>query len=362
MSKKQKIFLSIVITLIIGEIASLLAYKSPPIRENLYNPYTGWLPRPYAAGWNPESQEFVKKSNLGWHDKNLNSRFTSDCTINFFGDSMLEGFQFDSKNTFSAILERNLTKTARCPAFRVNNFGLSATGTFQQARIMEIYGQEFPSKTTGVFLFLGNDLANNIYSSNIPYKPGFRVLENRIVIEEANYETSFGKVKYFISRLSDYSNLVRMFYALLEQNIFSKRSGLVQNHESKSLTDMGIMVIQEKFENQMIAMEKSLKNLSSVATNQKTDLTIFFIPTGEEVAKGDNRFVIEIKERLFNFCNNIDLKCIDLLPDLIKLNSTYSESSLHINGIGHLSLKGHLAVASALLKHFMPINSSTETN
>lgn len=352
MDKKLKFLLSITLTLIAGEVTSLLIFKAPPIQLNTYNSYTGWLPRAHASGWSTESGQFVKKSNLGWHDENLNSQFDPSCTINFFGDSMLEGFQFTAKNTFSATLEQNLSKNDLCQKTLVNNFGLSATGTFQQARIMEVFGQKFPAKRTAVFLFLGNDLANNIYSKSVPYKPGITILEEQIVITEANYQTSNANLKFLISRLSDYSNLIRMLYSLVEQNIAPQRTGHVISEYDQSLMDMGVLVIKDSIKNQILAMGKSLEMLSRTAQKQQTDLTTFIIPTGEQIAKGDNLLIKEIKYEINNYCINLQLKCVDLLPKLRQLNLNSNLSKFHIDGIGHLNLKGHLAVARILSNYY----------
>lgn len=352
MNKKNKILLSITLTLIAGEIASLVIFKAPPIRENTYNSYTGWLPRAYASGWNTESGQYVSKSNLGWHDENLNSQFDPRCSINFFGDSMLEGFQFKSKNTFSSILEKKLSKNNLCQKTLVNNFGLSATGTFQQARIMEIFGQKFPAKRTAIFLFLGNDLANNIYTPSVPYRPGISIVGGQILVNEANYQTSHKNLKSLISRLSDYSNLVRMFYSLFEQNIVLRQAGNVRGENAQPLIEMGMLVIEENIQNQILAMGKSLEMLSKNAQKQKTDLTIFLIPTGEQVARGDNWLVEDIKFEIDNYCVNFQIKCVDLLPELRQLNSNLNYSMFHINGIGHLNLKGNSTIAKILLKYF----------
>jgi hypothetical protein len=352
MIKKLKILLSIALTLIAGEITSLVIYKAKPIHSNIYNSYTGWLPRAHTSGWNTESGQFVRKSNLGWNDENLNSQFDPKCSINFFGDSMTEGFQFKSKNTFSATLEQNLSKNNLCQKTLVNNFGLTATGTFQQARIMEIYGEKFPAKRTAVFLFLGNDLANNIYNPSLPYKPGITVLEGQIIVNEANYETSHANLKFLISRLSDYSNLIRMFYYLLEPDIVSQRTGNVNNEYAKSLMDMGVLVVEDRIEDQILAMGKSLEILSRIAQKQQTDLTIFIIPTGAQVTKGDNWLMKEIKYEIDNYCINFQLKCLDLLPKFRQLNSHSNFSKFHIDGIGHLNLKGHSAIARILLNYY----------
>lgn len=265
---------------------------------------------------------------------------------------MLEGFQFKSKYTFSSILEQKLSKNNLCQKILVNNFGLSATGTFQQARIMEIYGQKFPAKRTAVFLFLGNDLANNIYSPSLPYKPGISIVGGQIVVNEANYQTSHKDLKTLISRLSDYSNLVRMFYSLLEQNIVSRQAGNVKGENAQSLIDMGMLVIEENIQNQILAMGKSLEILSKNAQKQGTDLTIFLIPTGEQVARGDNWLVKEIKFEINNYCVNFQLKCVDLLQELRPINSNLNFSMFHLNGVGHLNLKGHSAIAKILLNYF----------
>lgn len=352
MNRFLKLITVVVSVALVGEATSLVVFKAPTIAELAFNSYTGWLPRPSAAGWNAESFEFVKKSNLGWHDNNIKLNTKVQCTINFFGDSMLEGFQYDSQSTFSSILENNLSKTDKCHSFYVNNFGLSGTGTLQQARIMKIYGNKYSASRTGVFLFLGNDLSNNIYFSGTPYRPGFKMLGEEIMITEADYHVSYKKAKDFLARSADHSNLIRLILATYQSINTPQHSNDVEVSDFNSYTEMGIRPINEDIETQLLALEKSLEMLYLEAQEQETDLTIFMIPTGEEVAKGDNKLMDKIKKRIMYNCKGIRLNCIDLLPNMIKQNVGRNESSHHIDGVAHLSRSGNLAVASILLNFY----------
>jgi hypothetical protein len=340
------------ISLLVGELFSILIYKAPPVRELYYDSYLGWYPRPGAAGWNTESGKFVKKSSTGFNDFNLNNSIIRDCTINFFGDSMTEGFQFSADNTFSTILENNLPSTSSCTEFRVNNFGVSATGTFQQSRIMEVLGKKYPASRSAIFLFLGNDLANNLYDNNLPYKPGISLKDGVATIIESNYSSSNSKVKKYVTYFSDYSNFARLIIgAIISVNHRSKNYSDSQKSNS-DLKNMGIVEIPETIETQLLALEKSLTIAKQIAQNQKTQLTIFYIPTGQEVALGNNQALSQIKSKINVFCDDLSIRCIDLLPNMEKGTLNVKISPYHLNGVNHLNQKGHKKIASILVSYY----------
>ena len=348
----KKLLIGILISLLIGELFSIVIYKAPPVRENLYDAYLGWYPRPGAAGWNTESGKFVRKSSTGFNDNNLENSIKRNCAINFFGDSMTEGFQFSPDKTFSTILESKLHSASGCEEFRVNNFGLSGTGTFQQSRIMEVYGKNYPASRSAIFLFLGNDLANNLYNNELPYKPGILVKEGVASIIESNYNTSYSKVKKYATYFSDYSNLIRLIIgSIIAVNQHSK----IHNDSQKSSTDlqkMGIMEIRETIEIQLQALEKSLAIAKQISQNQKTKLTIFIIPTGEEVALGDNKAISQIKSKINSICSDLSIRCIDFLPKMVIRTLDDEISPYHLNGVGHLNQMGHKKIASILVSYY----------
>jgi hypothetical protein len=344
--------MGILISLVVGEFFSTLIAKAPPVRVNLYHEYFGWHPRPGAAGWDIESSKFVKKSKTGFHDLNLDNSSVPNCTINFFGDSMTEGFQFSAEKNFSTILESKLSTSSSCTEFRVNNFGLSGTGTFQQSRMMEVYGKTYPAARSAIFLFIGNDLANNLYSEDTPYKPGILVKDDVVSIIESKYNTSFSKIKNFIAYLSDFSNLTRLLIASVISLNFNTKNYANTQDNKLDLKNMGIMVIREDIQMQLQALEKSLSIAKQISENQSSELTIFLIPTGEEVAYGDNQFVSKMKSKISLMCNDLSIRCIDLLPKMATENLNNKISLYHLNGIGHLSLKGHEKIASILINYY----------
>jgi hypothetical protein len=115
---------------------------------------------------------------------------------------------------------------------------------------------------------------------------------------------------------------------------------------------MGIMVIREDIQMQLQALEKSLSTAKQISKNQSSELTVFLIPTGEEVVYGDNQFVSKIKSKIGLMCNDLSIRCIDLLPKIANKNLNYNISPYHLNGIGHLNLNGHKKIASILINYY----------
>jgi hypothetical protein len=347
----KKIFLGIFISLLVGEVFSIMVIKAPPVKVNLFDPYLGWYPRASAAGWNAESGNFVKKSKLGFHDNNIDGSTSPACTMNFFGDSMTEAFQFKSDRNFSSIVEMKLSGSSKCKDFRVNNFGLSATGTLQQTRVMEIYGDKFPAQETALFLFLGNDLANNIYSKNEPYRPGYVERNGTPSIVEPDHRNSYSQIKNLVLTLSNYSNLARLLIA--STIALNYEFTLVDDQNKQSnLSKMGIQVTNQSLEFHLKALEKSIDTLVAVSKKQNTALTIFLIPTGQEVTFGDSDLVIEIKKDVITHCKKLSILCIDILPKMYQSKGISNMSPYHLNGAGHLNLKGHQIISKILLANY----------
>ena len=353
---KKKLIASLtsaIITLLFCELilSSGKVIKIPVFYPNYYDAGIGWLPRPGAAGWNLESGIYVRKGPLGWNDSNIVSNWKKECVLNFFGDSMTEGAQFNSSENFSSKLEKILPSTAQCPAYRVNNFGLSGTGTLQQALLLSKFCQNFPATRSAIFIFLGNDLVNNVYDTNLGLSPGFSSSEQGINYIKPQPRLQMSAFKRLIAKLSDNSNLVRLFLISASNQSLINSSVNVKNELNDNLR--GIQYHAEDSKRQISSMKNSLIILSKNAKICETKFKVFFIPTGEEIALGETEEVEGLKRLLATICEGQSIECIDLYPSMKIAANNVPYSNFYLSLNGHLNSEGHSIIAQILGKYYL---------
>jgi len=326
--------------------------KVPAFAPHIFDVNTGWKPRPNSSGWNLESNEKVTKGPLGWHDKILKET-NPVCTLNFFGDSFLEGSQFPLQSNFSSILESQLKTDNFCKRVYVNNFGLSGTGTLQQARLLRDMGVTYPAHHSALFVFLGNDIQNNLFSSN-GLAPGFIGFPDKHKVVEPTYPNTYirEKIRNFLAPISDFSSTFRLILITLVSN----KHGTIDTSSSKftSSNFRGIALNQERYEWEMEALRISLNQAVNNAQQIKTELSVFLLPTAQEIAFGDTTEVKKIKNEFFNWCINFKIYCYDLYDELKQRNGKFTGSKFHLSLNGHLNKEGHLEVAKILYRFYLP--------
>ena len=345
--------ISFSIALVLCEFLVNSYFKVPAFAPNIFDIKIGWKPRPNATGWNLESNEKVTKGPLGWHDR-IFKETNPVCTLNFFGDSFLEGAQFALQNNFSSILESQLKTDNSCKSVYVNNFGLSGTGTLQQARLLQEKGVIYPAQHSALFVFLGNDIQNNLFSSNNSRAPGFIGFPNEHTVVEPTYRNTYTKEKIrdILAQISDFSSTFRLIaITLMRTNRVTIDASL---DKFTSSNFRGIGIDPERYEWEMEALRISLKQAAENAQQVKTELSVFLLPTAEELAFGDTIEVKKIKNELFVWCGDFRIYCYDTYEELKQRNGKFQGSKFHLSLNGHLNKEGHLEVAKILSNFYFP--------
>ncbi len=345
--------LSLIVAVLLCEFFILPQFKIPVFAPHIFSQEVGWDPRPNATGWNQESGELVAKGPLGWNDDNVGKPVNPNCGINFYGDSFLEAAQFSAERNFASLLEVFLNKSTDCRDFLVNNFGLSGTGTLQQSRILLNQGAMYPAEHSALFVFLGNDLSNNLFTSNNGLAPGFVGFPDKFEIQEATYTRSplRESMRNFVAPLTDHSGLLRLFAnSLLNRN--QQQSGKQNSYDAQSDRLRGIQIDPNQKEWQLEVLRLSITKNVVNAQQNNTKLTVFLLPTAQEIAFGDTSEVNEVKAKIFGWCRELNIICKDVYPELRRYNRVMGNSKFHLSLDGHFNLRGHLEVARILKRYY----------
>lgn len=350
-SKIIAVAISLFLGIVLSEIVGTKFLKVPVFSANVYDSEIGWLPRPNSYGWNQESGRFIKKGPDGWNDPDIGKTDNPGCTFNFYGDSFVEGSQYPPEYTFSEKSRNEISGFSKCERVLVNNFGVSGTGTLQQARILERFGRQHPATNSALFIFLGNDLQNNLYSDGLA--PGFHDSSGMEKIIEPNRRGKLSSLKAFFAPITDHSTIARLIANVLTGNnrflVRDNTAAIVPINEDQR---RGISINEDNYLRSIFAFQQSLELTSKMAKSVNTELSYFLIPTGQEIALGETPFVYEVKKVFFDWCDEGDHKCVDIYPQLKAMNKSERKSQFHISINGHLNELGHTQISRFVANYF----------
>ena len=346
--------LSLFLGIVASEIIATNFLKVPVFSPNVYDSEIGWLPRANAYGWNQESGRFIKQGPGGWNDLDIGKTGNPGCSFNFYGDSFVEAAQYPAEYTFSEKSRNGISGFSKCEGVLVNNFGVSGTGTLQQARILERLGTQHPAANSALFIFLGNDLQNNLYSDGLA--PGFHDSSGTEKIVEPDTRGKLSRLKALIAPITDYSATMRLVANIVTGNnrfLVRDKSTVVSpiNEDPRR----GITINEENYSRSIFAFQQSLELSSKMANSVHTELSYFLIPTGQEIAFGDTPFVNEVKRVFLDWCDQGNHKCVDTYPQLRARNKLEKNSQFHISIDGHLNDLGHTQISKIVVDHFRDI-------
>ncbi len=343
--------LSLCLGLLASEIIAINFLRVPVFSAYTYDSEIGWLPRANAYGWNQESSRFTKKGPFGWNDFDVSKTSNPKCTFNFYGDSFVEASQYAAADTFSEKSKDRISKYSKCERVQVNNFGVSGTGTLQQARIMKRFGTQFKAENSALFIFLGNDLQNNLYSDGLA--PGFQNTFGKEEIIEPEKRAKFSKLKSLLASITDHSAILRLVAHIASGN---NRMIIHSNSTSVSLVEQdpqrGINIDQDNYPRSIFAFLQSLEFSSQVANSIDTELSFFLIPTGQEIAFGDTAFVKEVKRNFLDWCYQGNHNCVDTYYQLKEINKLKNNTQFHLSIDGHLNELGHTEISRIVANYF----------
>ncbi len=118
--------------------------------------------------WSARSQKYthIRTNSLGYiGDEIIEQKPPHTIRIAVVGDSVVEGLEVNTDDTFPALFERMLSENKICGeiAFEVMNFGVSGTGTFLQYQALK--KNILPLKPDYIFMVFHNDYEDNLAKS-----------------------------------------------------------------------------------------------------------------------------------------------------------------------------------------------------
>ena len=160
-------FISIILSLTAAELVlrQFIPLKTNKINQRLYripHPVLGWTLKPGASYENHlfESTAHVTYNSLGWRDSE-HSIHKPDYVfrILILGDSFMEAYTVDFKQSFASLLQSNLSEKGH--KVEVINMGVSGYGTLQEYQVFERYGRHYQPDLVLLAFNVMNDVQNN---------------------------------------------------------------------------------------------------------------------------------------------------------------------------------------------------------
>jgi hypothetical protein len=156
---------SILLSLVIGELALRVAYPNEFPRTSLLDPLLGWRPWPGAEGWHAgEGDAFVSINSEGFRDvEHSIEKSAGTYRIAVIGDSMTEGREVMLEETYWKRLESLLHA---CPALadkkiEMLSYGVNGYGTPQEYLALKTYALRHHPDLVLLAFFSGNNLTKN---------------------------------------------------------------------------------------------------------------------------------------------------------------------------------------------------------
>lgn len=153
-----------------------------------YDFFTGAALRPEAEGWwRKEGESYIKINKQGLRDReHIQQKPAGTFRIAILGDSYAEAMQVSIKDTFWAVLERELEncKLFPDPSFEVINFGVSGFGTAQELMLLRSRVWQYSPDLVVLAFTTGNDIRNNLRDlEGDPLRPYFVFKDGSLVLD-----------------------------------------------------------------------------------------------------------------------------------------------------------------------------------
>ena len=183
------IFVAIFLGILLFEIGLRLAGVSYPSFYT-WDECQGFALRPGAEGWfRSEGESYIRINSAGLRDReHTKTKPPNTLRIAILGDSYAEALQVSLKDTFWAVLERELTK---CPYLggrqvEVINFGVSGYGTAQELMTLRHRVWDYSPDIVVLAVLTGNDVTDNLrsFGSN-PMRPYFVYRNGELVLDDS---------------------------------------------------------------------------------------------------------------------------------------------------------------------------------
>ncbi|OOZ42725.1 SGNH/GDSL hydrolase family protein [Solemya elarraichensis gill symbiont] len=327
------IVFSITISIILAEFALRPFYPSSGTSYFYRIPHEtlGWKLQPGADFINyiPEASIQVRYNSDGWRDTEhqLQKKTGDSLRIAVLGDSFMEGYSVELKDSFHKRLETRLNQLNANA--EVINFGVGGYGTLQEYITYRDYASAYKPDIVIVGFYLGNDLVNNAQHFDTYKKKGsFKMKATRPYLDQTNqsewnviyadYKTSLKRYREqkesFFKKVIQTSALNRALKLQKSKAKLKLGANRIKIGEERNLRNYGVHFCSEpeEFSQAWQTTERILDRLNTETRRNGAKLVIFSVPAMHEV---DNSMV----ERIATETSGEQKACMDTPPGYQRL-------------------------------------------
>jgi len=364
------IFLSLLLTILIGEIAVRMIYI-PGLDKNTHytvDPLIGYGDIPHSKLiYCSDKREVIQRyfNSFGYLDMEHNKKKREGVyRIGFFGDSYVEARQVEIENTFFRIIEKGLKDyNVECLAF-----GRESGGTLV-AYLNNTRWSPYFDLDAIIYVFCENDPGDNmkvIKEKTAPHFPFAYLTSNGYQIDYSNRDKfiHFSKAfpykikKYFSSHLL-LTRVIKNRTALLinygmkfkvsqeDRKMATEsrdRLGVPDQNDLPSTWPPSLRGYAERLE------EAILLKWKDEAEKNRRQFAVLYIPRESEMRK-DASAQDSWKDWLMSFCADKGITCIDPTQDLIRMQDAGKDIFYD-----HFTIYGHRALNDSFVEWFKQQN------
>jgi lysophospholipase L1-like esterase len=264
-----------------------------------------------------------------------NSRAGSRHKVLIFGDSFTWGWGVSQGEVFTDQMSLLM------PGYYVMNFGLDGTGTLQQLRLFEAYGEDqvAPGDTVLV-MFFGNDFSDNLY--------GLLHAEVRDGQVQRVGPTKQIRAKGLGDTLKDSSYFINLVvYAADRITAAIKRRAASHRAQLASADPQSP---------ELVALRYCLSEFQRTCAARGARFVAAYIPQqgelGEDVTRSSDRALAEaaLRQAFFSSAAALNIPTIDLLPAFLEAKRNDRSDRLTFPRDEHWNEHGHAVAAQAIAR------------
>lgn len=244
------VLIGVVAALIVIEIALRVGgFERPDLYT--YDQWRGWALRAGAAGWQRnEGDAFVRINRYGFRGPAVTpARPPNVFRIAVLGDSFTEAQQVDYKQTFCAVMQRQLSHCSAMHGRKVQvlDFGVDGYGTAQEYMTLKHEVWKFSPNMVILAVFTGNDIRNDsVHLEGDKCQPFYTYRDGKLVLTGPFEDSSMFRMHCFLrfeSRRIAVINLLGSIHSVImafrtrESRVHHKKE---HQMESRGRTERGL--------------------------------------------------------------------------------------------------------------------------
>lgn len=309
-------------------ISPLHKFVNPMSSFNQFDAELGWLgiPNANARFCKPDFDVQVKHNADGFRLK-VRPTTTSNLPIcAVFGDSFTWGWGVAEGQIFTDVIQDMARNTAD-----IQNFGVNATGTFQQALLLKRLVQNGYKPSRVIIMFFANDFSDCIAQDG--RKPWLKVTEGTVSVE--NYPVTDNPLSRgpwtTVRKSSKLLSTIAYVY-----NLWKERSQMSQT--------TGTFVSSGPTPEAEVAVRFALTDISQTCHTAGIDLLVVFVPELRDlVNQSDSLFA----KSLFNICQTEKIPFFNPTEAMRARAGEHPENFFFPHD-QHWTANGHRAVGQAI--------------